>query len=727
MLPPLPDEIISEILSPALGVDDDVFTQSTSGAAPFARFAESTSACLLVCKSWLRVATPLLYNVVVIRSKAQAKALAVVLTNNAQLGTFIRKLRVEGGYGAPMQTILLRSPNISDLFLCFNIFGTDNTDGLCKGLAHISPRKLILDDDGERKNKHTAKLMDSLIQAIPRWQRLTCLDLAHVYPLFSRRIDYIHDRLAKISRPIIEGERLTKLLVSQFHSAKPCYTHFKTCHLKTVKIKEPIKLLMSETFDARVMEMESFFKTEGVKLQYDSQDISRNVYELEAMPPLNPFFVPMVGTPVTVQETIWSSVLRFAFALEHAQVFRRKPIDFLLVCKVFLRTGLPHLYESISINRRHTACQLAKTLRLNPQYGGYIRNITLANSVYLIRRHTVTRIEYDGAIDVILTKAASLVKLLVTSRGYHSDYRDYNMTPRIGELAVGWSQVVALSSVATRSLRELSVELVADSTPLTGVAVVLAEFGELRSLSLTSAPELAFDHSGVDNMLSTFPKLEDLTIRGAAPSFFTLLSQIVLPSLRRLTLGPNVACDTFLRTHGHRLTFLCIPAVLFPVANGLLDLCSNLAELSVVFSYQDMDNLSATVGYFNSAHPHECLTTINFTLPYNAMLRASGVNAGVDVWNTFFVSFTSSIVPRLTALRDITLSDPVEWPTTEREINRSTWVKIADMLLGAGVQVSDGQGTRWRSRLGAAKNVNGNLKSRKRKNATKGTDDEDDF
>ncbi|KAJ7051582.1 hypothetical protein C8F01DRAFT_919268, partial [Mycena amicta] len=140
----LPDEIISEILSPALTVDDDVFTESCAHSSPFANFSESTSAYLLVCKSWLRVATPLLHNVVVIRSKAQAKALAGVLSKNGELGRFIKKLRVEGGFGAPMQTILKCSPNVTDLFLSLNMFALDSTDGLCKGFAHISPTKLIL-------------------------------------------------------------------------------------------------------------------------------------------------------------------------------------------------------------------------------------------------------------------------------------------------------------------------------------------------------------------------------------------------------------------------------------------------------------------------------------------------------------------------------------------------------------------------------------------------------
>ncbi|KAF7319604.1 F-box domain-containing protein [Mycena chlorophos] len=77
----LPDELISEILSPALKVPEKLFS-NLSPISPFAKYSVSTSSILLVCKAWLRVATPLLYDVVILRSKAQAKALGDALKLN---------------------------------------------------------------------------------------------------------------------------------------------------------------------------------------------------------------------------------------------------------------------------------------------------------------------------------------------------------------------------------------------------------------------------------------------------------------------------------------------------------------------------------------------------------------------------------------------------------------------------------------------------------------------
>ncbi|KAJ7616327.1 hypothetical protein DFH06DRAFT_907636, partial [Mycena polygramma] len=141
----VPYEIISEILSPLLKHSDEVFSDRSEKA-----FLEppgySSSTYLLVCKAWLRVATPLLYNVVILRTTAQAEALQGAIKTSKEIGLLIKKLRVEGGFGTAMQTILKASPNITDLFLTLSIYGSDNVRGLCGGLQFINPRRVILVD-----------------------------------------------------------------------------------------------------------------------------------------------------------------------------------------------------------------------------------------------------------------------------------------------------------------------------------------------------------------------------------------------------------------------------------------------------------------------------------------------------------------------------------------------------------------------------------------------------
>ncbi|KAJ7117064.1 hypothetical protein C8R44DRAFT_674347 [Mycena epipterygia] len=151
----LPDEIISEILSPALKVSEEMFSENESLISPFASSVSSSSA-LLVCKAWLRVATPLLYHVVVLRSKAQARALQAALRGHPDLGRFIKMLRLEGGFGPAMQHILKAAPGITDIFISLQIHTSDSTAGLVLGLPYINPTRMIIFDDDIKllKNKH---------------------------------------------------------------------------------------------------------------------------------------------------------------------------------------------------------------------------------------------------------------------------------------------------------------------------------------------------------------------------------------------------------------------------------------------------------------------------------------------------------------------------------------------------------------------------------------------
>ncbi|KDQ60077.1 hypothetical protein JAAARDRAFT_191498 [Jaapia argillacea MUCL 33604] len=203
----LPDELIKEILSPFLRVPEGMFADMGSESV-FCRFEISTLTILLVCKRWLRVATPLLYEVVILRSKAQAHALAGVLKANKAFGAFIKKLRVEGGYGAPMHQIITAAPNIKDL----NI--TPEPEPLAPSLGFLDPsyipfasasdavqdqiwtrilsfamqiefrdRELSEVDIGTLHKAHTGKTSVALMRVSKMFHRLS-LPLLYGYPIF---------------------------------------------------------------------------------------------------------------------------------------------------------------------------------------------------------------------------------------------------------------------------------------------------------------------------------------------------------------------------------------------------------------------------------------------------------------------------------------------------------------------------------------------------------------
>ncbi|KAF7292031.1 F-box domain-containing protein [Mycena indigotica] len=382
--PHLPDEIISEILAPALDVDDDLFTQSlgTGRHSPFVRFSESPSAYLVVCKAWLRVATPLLYNVVIIRSKGQAQALAAVLSNNPLLGSFIRKLRVEGGYGASMYKVLTNAPNITDLFLAFNMYSADKTDGLCRGLERVNPRRVILDTGEYRSNNATLELGDALVAAIPKWDRFVCLDIAAA-----------HTSLPFIPCAIAASRTLTHIVVGSCYEATSVYTHSTQCPLRILEIKSK-RFEWSMFTLSYLHDLEEKFKTGGRAIELrrpadinetprPSVSSTRNIDIMVVRKKPDPCYRPMADVAFDVQKRIWSSI--FYFALSDSgwppawRARNRQPHNLLLVSKLFLAAGSRWVYQNVVLRSFRDWPLLARTLDSNLAYARYIHSVSLTN------------------------------------------------------------------------------------------------------------------------------------------------------------------------------------------------------------------------------------------------------------------------------------------------------------------------------------------------------------
>ncbi|KAH8829355.1 hypothetical protein DL96DRAFT_1597782 [Flagelloscypha sp. PMI_526] len=167
--PVLPDEIVKEILDPLLRVSDDEF-RFKPVSAPFSK-SLSSSFLILVCKQWCRVGTPSLYHTVVLRSPPQAQALSLVLskdTNQPKLGSYIRKLRLEGCYGAYLSKIFTATCNITHLFLDVHFPASTSVKALVNGLRTVSPKHLILDDNdnGWKMNKGIREVFSCVVQCI---------------------------------------------------------------------------------------------------------------------------------------------------------------------------------------------------------------------------------------------------------------------------------------------------------------------------------------------------------------------------------------------------------------------------------------------------------------------------------------------------------------------------------------------------------------------------------
>ncbi|TDL27927.1 hypothetical protein BD410DRAFT_835195 [Rickenella mellea] len=185
----LPDEILKEILAPPLRISENDFRFSGgTDVSPFGRTFRNSTRVLLVSKQWMRVATPLLYEGVIIRSTAQAQALALAVKCNKVLGTFIKRLRMEGGFGMDTARFIAAAPNIRELVVSLNLREGDKAGGLCDASPKMNPRRLIINpgEPGPLSTKaiHLRNVLTACIRNWPHLETLEYFDLSTVYKPF---------------------------------------------------------------------------------------------------------------------------------------------------------------------------------------------------------------------------------------------------------------------------------------------------------------------------------------------------------------------------------------------------------------------------------------------------------------------------------------------------------------------------------------------------------------
>ncbi|KAJ7906831.1 hypothetical protein B0H13DRAFT_2662655 [Mycena leptocephala] len=682
----LPDEIISEILSPALKVSDEVFS-NTSYVSPFANYSESTSAYLLVCKSWLRVATPLLYNVVILRSKAQAKALSVALSKNKQLGQFIKKLRVEGGYGPSMLLILQCSPNISDLFISFEIYASDNTGGLCKGLPLLNPTRFILRDIQSKRleNKMVSQLIDTVAELMSKWDRLRVFDC----PYTDESV-----RGAKVIQPLVKSKRLHTLVVPKASSVSWAYSTFKQCPLQVVRIKRPVSTLERRyvTFenDATLVGLLKYTESEGPA--FGKAKTQAPILEFPHITPsLNPTFKPMAGAPKEVRDVVWARVLYFAMSVPELaddpsprKVPRRLPM--LLVSKTFNRLGLPHYYTHTVLRNVSATSNFASVLSKNPSIGPHVRSLGGTSEPYDPWSDTDDESDFDegsseadpNAMLAILSQTCGLERMV--DRRFLGDMYSFQLQ------SISWDAFEALAKCSGSTLHEFSVRI---GSRANVSAAIFSELTALRTLSWKC--QSSFVNAPPDG----FPNLEKLWISRTSQSFLTVLSRMKLKSLRRVLLSSDAEYpEEFLKSHGRKFTELHLPySSLQNLTVKIFEVCSSLSSISLSMGWPNLIGTRTFIRMlrtFRASQAVPSLVKIILDLRYWTKNKDQ-----LAAWEQFFIDFKSESFPNL---REVQV-DCCAWPTSERDIAKSCWVRWAEILLRRNISLTDKTGKKWRPRL----------------------------
>ncbi|KAJ7160941.1 hypothetical protein C8R46DRAFT_1353630 [Mycena filopes] len=644
-------------------------------------FTESTSVLLVVCKSWLRVATPLLYNVVVLRSKAQAQALAATLTANPALGAFTRKLRVEGGYAISMLKILQTSKNITDLCLSVDVTSSDNACGLCRGLPLLDPVRIILTKTSfNRISPNAQKLLDVIEKCIPTWKKLTVFELQNSLGPTTTIPKALAQAPNLATFVLLDPSFVTKVV--------PAYVNLVAANtsLKRIRIQPP--WVPDTRFSFLIAARKSFYEDVQSNKQWSA---FFNLADLPPVPaghlsptptnnpPLMPFIYPKrLAADPAQEDAIWSRVLYFSLYDDGSKpkyqrrsyfpLTTSKPprLASLLVSKSFARLGIPHLYESPVLDSAEALQSFTSQLALKPSLGGYVRCLTIPISI----TDTLGSILFQTTNMPVLKEVRAL-------KGYPS------MT---------WKAFSDLGESTASSLELFHGISITHGNTTAANPAIFAAFPRMRELEWKSSA--VFKTKSKLITAGSFSLLVHLTVTSFNGSFLIVLSQMELSSLQTAVFTYfSTGGAAFFQKHGPKLLELTLsPAQLGDPELAIWRNCSSMKVLGVSCS----TTFPATSSCLNISETHAILERIVFKTSVNYW---SLKQAHKTALNKLMLALPASASDFLPALREV-VHPFCEWPTSEPGIWKSRWVAWAeDLLEQGGIHLVGSTGVRWRPRL----------------------------
>ncbi|KAH6909302.1 hypothetical protein BKA70DRAFT_1562148 [Coprinopsis sp. MPI-PUGE-AT-0042] len=704
-----PDEIIKEILAPALYVPDETFADTALKASPFATYGLSSSTILVVCKSWLRVATPLLYDTVVLRSKAQAQALAVVLKKDNQLGTFVKKLRIEGGYGNAIFEILKRSPHLTDIWISTALWSNESVAGYAKGLLLVDPRRLIVVDDRLKTSVIRERVHEALDEAIKqKWKNLNTVVLDTPRPDFSRTSNLVNTLAqspAQIEHLELHGifRQWVRLITRASVKSIRFVTWKKKPDIDTTHDTPPSGSLEDALRKDRALYDKVVYDS-GVKKPLPSNitqtdaPIAEDAHIIAA--PLDPNWTPLANASLEERDVVWANILTFAMSpltpgIRAPSQLSQQGIraGLVRVCKEFNRIGTRLLYQVVMLAKSNAIVKLTAS-----PYKRHIKEIWLQ--------------QYEGITEAIAldTNAiADLVEscrnLVVVSQAKPWGLEDRDAGPE--PMPYLWNEerpdiklpVRALASLSEHSAEtlqhlNLGIDLDEDDEDsdmeLSRITGILGRFRELRSLTLCSGGHTHKPGSDTRIMLprDAFPKVERLRMSNNSllnSSFIGSLVDVELPSLKHAILRAvdNGGFDMiqtvlpFFQAHGHKVRYLNSPSV----TGYMFCVLPNLTEWEIVNDMSGKYNFN-----FLDKFPkvRYAMKSIKFT------------SYGLDPLSELL--FSVDLTP-FRALETVQITKGLVWPTNQRDIDKSMWVKTAERMQKWNIKVLDRTGKAWIPRL----------------------------
>ncbi|KAH7097343.1 hypothetical protein BKA62DRAFT_451495 [Auriculariales sp. MPI-PUGE-AT-0066] len=679
----LADEILKEILAPPLSVTDDLFC-NTDDISPFSRVDSSASDVLLVCKRWMRVATPCLYETVVIRSTAQAHALSAALTRNPQFGAYVRRFRIENTYAAYLGAKDIATMfNIRELLLTLAVLGADRPTDLYALLANPNIEHILVGDFGRSiSNPTRRKLVSKISEVAATWKNL-------------KRVTTNHSIWEEL------GEKFWGTLAT-------CRT------LHTIEIARSWtpddssyqRVLTNPSLRHLVFRIDKgFFSGQDLKGWPTSANCRVSVKKLSSSTSWfvsdadpsglsggfstapNPFWTPMASADVKTRIAIWTRVLGFAVVKTAGNPYRHNNPEWVDRNRMWLDTARRTVFLSKELS---IATIRALSQHLSPSHGSELHSLcsvmerdpTVRKIPQTLYMAHVTVTPNDG--DHIL----SFFKLLqhLKSAVFFGDW--------IGQLdSATW--LTAIGPSVGHSLLRLELVLekphrrwgkppgdVGKGATLNPVAV----FGDLQALEELkwSFEPLHFSAASIPKNSTGLARLKKLHVSKAHQSFFNFLAQISLPALEEFDLAQGIkAARKFLQKNGGAIRKFTVPDA---AIQADFDMLPRVEELKLTESNQ--------AKFFSSI---SCPSVIKLACTWNTD-RNSRTNWLSDYYEPSFDLLVSH-TKRFPKLREIWVPSSDIWPTTEREEKKNHWIPYSDNLATINVALKDANGRPWRRRL----------------------------
>ncbi|TDL29968.1 hypothetical protein BD410DRAFT_737178 [Rickenella mellea] len=656
----LPEEILKEILVPLLHVPDEEFS---SQGSPFGHTHRNTSSLLLVSKHWMRVATPLLYEVVVIRSTAQAQALAYAIKCNKGFGAFMKKLRMEGGFGRAPAQFITSAPNIRELFVTLDVYSNDNPSGLCSAVSGMDLRRIIINHDDVVTNVQANRLWASLFTSIPRWSNLETLEYHATWMVAisgkHKYLDLVTLLKASPSVKHIVLENVQRRVLPKLASV----TSLESISVGSL-VSDPLSLVEPDPPIPEIVQIRA-------KVPFE---ITPEVLPLASVVA---DFKPLEGVPEHVAMPIWDAILSFATYSYYVGMspsdksvddpyfgsrasFYRTARHLSLVSKSFREIVRRHLFSTVQVESSAKFAAFCDVINDNGTLASLVRVLKVNYLRYSLGE------TYDKLMAQLLPKLTGLVYLDVP--------------------LIDFEQLKLLGPAVSTNLHGLGVRL-----PVCKQrghdTVDLGVFGRLAEL------RCSFDRSDVSRRAKPSPPtllidLPNLTTFATAlddgkEDAFGAFCTVRMPSLTHVQLsGRHPKTPEFLRLNGETLKVL---KIFEAPSSALWAWCPHLEDLTV---YNDPIHTFKSLA---QGQRHSSFSKLCFKL---RVLRHNTEKAMLSSTEGFdLVDFS-----QFPNLREINVGG-LMWPNTERDIKRNPTCNGFGLCMKKwGIVVYDESGTPWRER-----------------------------